>query len=105
MGPNKNKSSKSNEKLKGKGMGKGTSDKTPPTAETEAPQHSDEERKEEVMQVEVQEPRTQELHSETEDHEEEDLKNMKKVKVPDSLIAAQEQVVVKWFSEHPIFFN
>ena len=30
---------------------------------------------------------------------------MKKVKIPDSFTGAQEQALVEWFSEHPIFFN
>ena len=62
------KKQKSNEKLEGKGRWKGSSSKTPPTAETEAPKQSDEEQEKEIIQEDVPEPRTQELHSEPEDN-------------------------------------
>ena len=55
----------------------------------EAPEQSDEKREQEVMQEEVPEPRTQELHSEPEEHEIGDLQKMKKVKIPDAFTAAR----------------
>ena len=93
------KKQKSNEKLNGKGRWKGTSSKTPATAETEALEHSDEEQQQEqeqeVILNEVPDPRTQEEHHpEPEDHMEEDLQKMKKVNIPDSLTSAQEKVLV-----------
>ena len=36
---------------------------------------------------------------------EEDLHKMKKFNIPDSLTAAQEQVLVDWLGKHPIFFD